>query len=206
MGGDGFYLGGVIDPATGKRTGDEALVHYDPGDLTTHGVIVGMTGSGKTGLGMIYLEEALRAGTPTLILDPKGDMTNLLLTFPDLAPEDFAPWIDQGEAKRAGKSSDQLAAETADLWKNGLASWGLSGPDIGALRDGAGFTIFTPGSSAGVPLNIIGSLAAPDLDFETEAEALRDEIEGFTSGILGLYGNNPKPITTRNQNIKTNNN
>jgi len=119
----GFFLGGVIDPKTGKRRGDE-LVHYEPGDLTTHGVIVGMTGSGKTGLGVIYLEEALRSGLPALILDPKGDMTNLLLTFPDLAPDDFRPWVDEAAAKREGKSPDDLAAETARLWSSGLESWG----------------------------------------------------------------------------------
>jgi len=197
VGSKGFYLGGVVDPGTGKRTDDKAPVHYDPNDLTTHGVIVGMTGSGKTGLGMIYLEEALRAGIPTLILDPKGDMTNLLLMFPDLAPADFAPWVDQGEAKREGKTTDELATETADLWRNGLASWDLGGPDIGALKDGAGFTVFTPGSNAGVPLNIIGSLAAPDLDFEEEAETLRDEIEGFTTGILGLVGVDSDPLSSR---------
>jgi len=194
---EGFYLGGEIDPGTGKRTGDDALVHYDPSDLTTHGVIVGMTGSGKTGLGVIYLEEALRAGIPTLILDPKGDMTNLLLTFPDLAPSDFEPWVDAGEAKREGKSTADLAAETADLWRNGLESWGLNGSDIAALRGGAGFTVFTPGSGAGVPLNIIGSLAAPDLDFEEEAETLRDEIEGFTTGILSLVGIDADPLSSK---------
>ncbi|MCJ7726112.1 MAG: hypothetical protein MUP76_06975, partial [Acidimicrobiia bacterium] len=124
-------------------------------------------------------------------------MTNQLLTFPDLAPADFAPWVDQGEAKREGKTSVELAVETADLWKNGLASWDLEGSDIAALRDGAGFTIFTPGSGAGVPLNIIGSLAAPALDFEDEAETLRDEIEGFTTGILGLVGVDADPLSSR---------
>ena len=112
----GFFLGGVIDPTSGDRTG--ALVDYDPGDLTTHGVIVGMTGSGKTGLGIIFLEEALRAGIPALILDPKGDMTNLLLTFPDLAPADFRPWVDEAAANREGKDPEAVAAENlASLYR-----------------------------------------------------------------------------------------
>jgi hypothetical protein len=192
---DGFYLGGVVDAATGERTGD--LVDYDPGDLTTHGVIVGMTGSGKTGLGIIYLEEALLAGIPTLILDPKGDMTNLLLTFPDLAPADFEPWIDQAEARKDDKTVTQLAEEKAALWIKGLASWDQDGSRIQKLRDKVGFTIYTPGSSAGVPLNIIGSLACPDTSWETEAETLRDEIEGFVSGLLGLVGVDADPISSR---------
>jgi hypothetical protein len=192
---DGFYLGGVIDGATGERTGD--LVDYDPGDLTTHGVIVGMTGSGKTGLGIIYLEEALLAGIPTLILDPKGDMTNLLLTFPDLAPSDFEPWVDAGEARKEEKTVAVLAEEKAALWKKGLGWWDQDGTSIQELRDQAGFTIYTPGSSAGVPLNIIGSLACPDISWETDAETLRDEIEGFVSGLLGLVGIAADPISSR---------
>ncbi len=192
---DGFYLGGVVDPATGER-GEDPL-HYDGGDLTTHGVIVGMTGSGKTGLGIIYLEEALLAGVPTLILDPKGDMTNLLLTFPDLLPEDFRPWIDEAQARKEGKSVDELAADTAELWRNGLAGWD-QGPDrIRKLRDAADFVVYTPGSSAGVPVNIVGSLRAPGTPFDDEAEALRDEIEGFVSGLLGLVGIDADPISSR---------
>jgi hypothetical protein len=191
----GFYLGGVIDGSTGKRTGD--LVGYDPSDLTTHGVIVGMTGSGKTGLGIIYLEEALLSGIPTLILDPKGDMTNLMLTFPQLRPSDFQPWIDEAEAKREGKTTAELAGEKAELWSKGLASWDEDGTRIRQLRDAAGFTIYTPGSTAGVPLNIIGSLSCPDLSWESEAETLRDEIEGFVSGLLGLVGIEADPISSR---------
>ena len=191
---DGFYLGGVVDE-TGERTGD--LVDYDPGDLTTHGVIVGMTGSGKTGLGIIYLEEALLAGIPTLILDPKGDMTNLMLTFPELQPGDFEPWIDEGEARKEDKTTSELATEKAELWKKGLGWWDQDGSRIQELRDKAGFTIYTPGSSAGVPLNIIGSLAAPDADWDDEAEALRDEIEGFVSGLLGLVEIEADPISSR---------
>ncbi len=192
---EGFYLGGVVDPATGERTGD--VVDYDPSDLTTHGVIVGMTGSGKTGLGIIYLEEALLAGIPTLILDPKGDMTNLLLTFPELDPSDFEPWIDEGEARKEDKTVPELAQEKAELWTKGLGWWDQDGSRIRELRDKAGFTIYTPGSSAGVPLNIIGSLACPDTSWDSEAETLRDEIEGFVSGLLGLVGVEADPISSR---------
>ncbi len=189
----GFYLGGVIDLDTGART--KEAVRYESGHLTTHGVIVGMTGSGKTGLGIIYLEEALQAGIPALILDPKGDMTNLLLTFPKLEPADFRPWIDEAAAKRAGSTPDELAAQTADLWRSGLASWDLGGKDIAALRKGAEFTIYTPGSGAGVPLDVIGSLAAPG--DAGDAETIRDEIEGFVSGLLGLVGITADPLASR---------
>ena len=189
-----FYLGGPVDSTTGKHT-PGLTTHYEASDLTTHGVIVGMTGSGKTGLGIIYLEEALRSGVPTLILDPKGDMTNLLLTFPDLAPTDFEPWIDPAEAQDS--SVAEVATNTAQLWTNGLASWDLSGTDIGALRDRAGFTIYTPGSTAGVPLNVVGSLVAPEGSFDDRAEALRDEIQGFTAGLLGMVGIEADPISSR---------
>jgi hypothetical protein len=190
-----FFLGGSVDPASGDRTGDE--IRYDAADLTTHGVIVGMTGSGKTGLGIIFIEEALRSGLPVLILDPKGDMTNLLLTFPNLAPADFQPWVDEVAARRDGTTVEKLAEDTAALWKSGLASWGLDGGDIAALRDGAGFTIYTPGSQAGVPLNILGSLSAPDVDWDTGSEAARDEIEGLVSGLLALVGVDGDPLSSR---------
>ncbi len=189
-----FYLGGPVDPQTGKRASTQTTL-YEAEDLTTHGVIVGMTGSGKTGLGIIYLEEALRSGIPTLVLDPKGDMTNLLLTFPNLAPSDFEPWIDPAAAQDQPISG--VAADTARLWTNGLASWDLNGSDIGALRERAGFTIYTPGSTAGVPLNVVGSLVAPDGSFDDRAETLRDEIQGFTAGLLGMVGIEADPISSR---------
>ncbi len=192
---DGFYLGGMIDAGTGDRT--DALTDYDPADLTTHGVIVGMTGSGKTGLGIIYLEEALLSGIPTLVIDPKGDMTNLLLTFPDLLPADFEPWVDDGEARKEGKTREELATEKAELWKKGLGWWDQNGTRIAALKDAAGFTVYTPGSGAGVGLDIVGSLAAPDLSWDDDAETLRDEIQGFVSGLLGLIGVDADPISSR---------
>ncbi|MCJ7780463.1 MAG: DUF853 domain-containing protein, partial [Acidimicrobiia bacterium] len=197
-----FFLGGPIDSDTGDPVTGQRTV-YDASDLTTHGVIVGMTGSGKTGLGIIYLEEALSAGIPTLVLDPKGDMTNLLLTCPDLAPADFEPWIDPatvGDDETIGDA----AARTASRWTEGLADWDLAGTNIRRLRERAGFTIYTPGSTTGTPLDIIGSLDGPPGSFDDNTEALRDEILGFTSGLLGMVGIDSDPISSRETILITN--
>ena len=190
-----FYLGGPIDEH-GERIPDTTF-QYDPSDLTTHGVIIGMTGSGKTGLGIIYLEEALKAGIPTLIIDPKGDMTNLLLTFPDLQPEDFEPWIDASAAYKEGRTPTEEAEKEAAKWQKGLGWWDLDGSDIGELRSRAGMTLYTPGSEAGNPLNIVGDLSAPKLSWDTEAETIRDEIEGLVSGLLGLVDIDADPVSSR---------
>jgi hypothetical protein len=164
------------------------------GDLTTHGVIVGMTGSGKTGLGVDLLEDALLQGIPCLIIDPKGDMGNLLLTFPELRPSDFRPWIDEATADRDGISPDELASRTAQTWRDGLARSGIAPERIARLRQAAGFTIYTPGSSAGVPLDLVGSLKVPAST--DDIELLRDEVEGFASGLLGLVGVEADPLAS----------
>src|SRR5688572_20944031 len=154
-----------------------------------------MTGSGKTGLGIIAIEEALRSGIPVLVLDPKGDMTNLKLTFPDLQPDDFRPWINEGDATRAGQSTDEFAAVQAELWKSGLARSGLGTDDLRALQAAGRVTIFTPGSEAGVPLNIIGNLAPPQPG--GNAESLREECAALVSGLLSLVGIDADPLSSR---------
>jgi Helicase HerA, central domain len=188
-----FLLGGQIDP--GKHVRTDALTTVASGDFTTHGVIVGMTGSGKTGLGIVLVEEALSAGVPALLIDPKGDLTNLCLTFPQLAATDFEPWVNEGDASKAGQSVPDFAAAQAKAWTDGLSGWGIAPDRIASLRDTVAFTIYTPGSSAGVALNIVGSLQAPaDV---SDAEIVGDEIEGFVSGLLSLVDIDSDPLSSR---------
>ncbi|MEE9333008.1 MAG: DUF87 domain-containing protein [Granulosicoccaceae bacterium] len=179
-----FYLGS-------QSQNDEPLF-YKSANLTTHGVIVGMTGSGKTGLGIVLLEEALASGVPTLIIDPKGDMGNLLLSFPNMLPTDFMPWISESEA---GGDLAQTAVEKAELWKSGLERSGIELDRIKKLHNTAEFTIYTPGSSAGIPLNVIGSLNAPAPG--TDPETMQDEIEGFSSSLLAMVGIESDPLSSR---------
>lgn len=188
-----FHLGGLIDPAQHTRTDKSVLLAS--GDFTTHGVIVGMTGSGKTGLGIVLIEEALSAGVPTLLIDPKGDLTNLCLTFPSLAPTDFEPWVNEGDAAKAGVTVPEFAAAQAKAWTDGLAGWGVGPERIGALRAATTFTVYTPGSNAGVGLNIIGSLQAPGAG--ADPEIVGDEIEGFVSGLLSLVDIEADPLSSR---------
>ncbi len=190
-----FYLGRSYDPAT--RTLGEDLTLYDSRDLVTHAVCVGMTGSGKTGLCLSLLEEAAIDHVPAIAIDPKGDLSNLLLTFPQLRGDDFTPWVDEGEARKQGLTPAEFGEQQAALWKSGLADWGQDGARIQRLRDSAEFRIYTPGSQAGLPLSILHSFAAPPVAIREDSEALSERIGTTAVSLLGLLGIDADPMQSR---------
>lgn len=181
-----FFIGRKHDHETGDAT-DEDYV-YDPDDLTTHAVVVGMTGSGKTGLCLDIMEEAALNNLPAILIDPKGDITNLLLHFPELLPADFEPWINKDDARRDGISVEQAASDTATMWKEGLAGWGIESDRIQRLKDSVDRTIYTPGSTSGKPISILASLKAPAADWESNQEVMLEQIEGTVTALLSLIG------------------
>ncbi len=190
-----FYLGREYDLA--KKEPTESLVLYDSRDLVTHAVCVGMTGSGKTGLCIALLEEAAIDGIPAIVIDPKGDLSNLLLTFPELTAEAFQPWVNEDDAVRNGVTTEQFAASQAELWKKGLGSWGQDGERIRRLRESADFSIYTPGSNAGRSISILKSFAAPPQELLDDNELLRDRISTTATSLLGLLGIEADPIKSR---------
>jgi hypothetical protein len=190
-----FYLGREYDLQ--QRALGQAEVLYDSKDLTTHAVIVGMTGSGKTGLGIALLEEAAIDNIPALIIDPKGDMGNLLLNFPELRAEDFEPWIEREEALRKGMSVPEFAARQAEIWKKGLADWNQPQDRLQRLREAADVAIYTPGSSAGLPLTILRSFDTPPPAVMNDSDALRERISSAVSGLLTLLNLDADPLRSK---------
>ncbi|MEX0819825.1 MAG: ATP-binding protein, partial [Pirellulaceae bacterium] len=190
-----FYLGKLFDMNAGQVR-DELLL-YDSKDLTTHAVCVGMTGSGKTGLCLSLLEEAAIDGIPAICIDPKGDIGNLLLSFPDLTPEDFQPWIDHDEATRNGCSVADYAEQVANRWRQGLAEWGQDATRIAKFRNAADLSIYTPGSNSGLPLTVLRSFAPPPAAVVNNAEAIRECIMSSVAGLLALLNINADPLSSR---------
>lgn len=190
-----FYLGKLYD-LTEKKPGRELLL-YNSKDLVTHAVCIGMTGSGKTGLCISLIEEAAIDGVPAILIDPKGDLPNLLLNFPKLSPADFEPWINEDDARQKGLSSQEYAAQQAALWKKGLADWGQSGGRIQRMLDACDFEIFTPGSNAATPVSILRSFAAPPKAALEDREVLRDRINTAVSSLLSLIGVTADPVQSR---------
>ena len=189
-----MYLGRAC--TADAEPGDDVIL-YDSKDLTTHAVCVGMTGSGKTGLCLSLLEEAGIDGIPAIVIDPKGDLGNLLLTFPELRPNDFRPWIDPGEAQRKGMTLDEYAANRAALWRKGLKKWDQDGERIRRFRSAADVSIYTPGSEAGLPLAVFRSFAAPPAAMRNDADAMRERVTSTVSGLLDLLGLDTDPMRSR---------
>jgi hypothetical protein len=172
----------------GRNPDSKEALLYDPDDLTTHAVVVGMTGSGKTGLCIDLLEEAALNNIPALMIDPKGDITNTLLHFPDLLPSDFQPWVNPDDARREGKTIEEAGKDAAAVWSKGLADWEIGRERIQALKSAANFAVYTPGSDAGIPVSILASLEAPKISWEDNTELLREKISSTVTAILGLVG------------------
>jgi len=191
-----FYLGKIFDLKKNAITNDPLI--YDPPDLTTHAIVTGMTGSGKTGLCVGLLEEAALQGIPAIVVDPKGDLTNLVLSFPNLTSEDFEPWIDATSARREKKTVPEIAEKTASVWKKGLKDWGLGSKEIQNLKDAVDRTIYTPGSTTGMPVNILASFEAPNIEWGKNEEALREKISSTVTALLTLIGlKNIDPLRSR---------
>ena len=187
-----FYMGRRFNPTT-RRLVDE-VVYYDSRDLTTHAVVVGMTGSGKTGLCITLLEEAVMDNIPSIVIDPKGDITNLLLAFPELRPEEFEPWVNVDDARRAGLEIEEYTQDVAQQWRDGLASWGITPSRVQQFKQSARFTIYTPGSDAGLPVSILDVMQAPRDGFENNEELHRERINGIVKALLALIGKNVDPV------------
>lgn len=187
-----FYLGRGYD--ADKKQPEDDLILYDSKDLVTHGVVLGMTGSGKTGLCLALLEEAAMDNIPAVVIDPKGDISNLLLLFPDLDAKSFRPWINEDDAAKKGVTPDEFAAKAAETWKSGLAGWGQDAARIAALKEKVDINIFTPGSKAGIPVSILSSLAVPPDEIMEDGELLGERVESTVSSLLSLVGVDADPI------------
>lgn len=184
-----FYLG--TEPES------KELVFIDSKDLTTHAVILGMTGSGKTGLGITLLEEAAIDGVPALIIDPKGDMGNLCLSFPNMSGKDIAPWIDPIEAEKSGLSLSEYADKIASDWKKGIENSHQTVERIERFKSAADCVIYTPASRAGRPLSLLSSLDAPPEEIRLNVGEMRDQILSTVSSLLGLAGIQADPVQSK---------
>ncbi|QTN34281.1 DUF87 domain-containing protein [Akkermansiaceae bacterium] len=181
-----FYLGKGYDLEKKEVTGDPVM--YDSKDLVTHGVVLGMTGSGKTGLCIALLEEAAMDNIPAIVIDPKGDISNLMLTFPELDAKSFRPWVNEDDAAKKGISADEYAEKTAAMWKKGLGDWGQPPVRIAALREKVDINIFTPGSTSGIPVSILSSLDVPPPEVMEDGELYGDRISSTVESLLSLVG------------------
>lgn len=197
-----FYLGKRV--ADDGSTVTDELVLYDSKDLNTHAAIIGMTGSGKTGLGIGMIEEAAMDRIPVIAIDPKGDLGNLLLTFPQFKGSDFEPWVDPRTAADKGQTVEEFATAQAQLWKKGLAGDGQTPARVKQLKANCDFSLYTPGSMAGQPLAILGEFAAPAPEIREDADIYLDIVDGVATSLLGLLGIDADPVNSREHILITN--
>jgi hypothetical protein len=190
-----FYLGKNLDLKTDQESDELLLVKNK--NLTTHAAIIGMTGSGKTGLGVGIIEEAVLDKIPSIIIDPKGDMGNLLLAFDDFNPKKFEPWVDEGEADKKGLTLEEYATKTASMWQSGLEGSGQGSDRVKRFKDGADFTIYTPGSTSGIPLSVLSSFDAPSLEVLDDPDTMSYMLNSTVSSILALIGIDADPLKSR---------
>jgi hypothetical protein len=191
-----LFLGRAFSPTLHQPLDEPYVINQR--DLVTHAVCLGMTGTGKTGLGIVLLEEVLLQSVPTIIIDPKGDITNLALTFDKLQPSDFEAWTDSDSATQQHKSVAQLAAQTAKQWGEGLQRDGILPERIARFNDRVDVRIYTPGSDAGISVNVLRSFAPPSgLTWARHTELLRDRIAQTCSAILELVGIEADPLKSR---------
>jgi len=190
-----FYLGQEYD--IDNKALQNSILLYDSKDLVTHAVCVGMTGSGKTGLCIGLLEEAAIDGIPSIIVDPKGDLANLLLTFPELKGENFLPWINEEEARKNNLTPAEYAQQQATFWKKGLADWGQDESRIARFKNSAEFAVYTPGSTAGLPVSILKSFAVPEKMILEDGDLLKEQISTTVTSLLKLLGIDADPFQSR---------
>jgi len=190
-----FYLGKEISPE--NKTLTDKNYFYKADHLTTHGVIFGMTGSGKTGLCIDLLEEAIEEEIPLIIIDPKGDLVNLALMFPDLSPREFLPWVSASEAAKDGISLEEYAKKTAEKWQQGLNSWGIDKAQVAAVKEKADVRVFTPGSAMGMKISIVEGFKKPDGDFEADEEGMVDKIRSSVSALLAMLDVDADPLQSK---------
>jgi hypothetical protein len=188
-----FYLGKDVDRERFEST--EVLTLLKNKNFTTHAAIIGMTGSGKTGLGVGIIEEAAIDNIPSIVIDPKGDMGNLCLTEPAFKAENFAPWV-ADEAASKGEEVMAYAAKTASFWKEGIESWGQTSERV-ARFDRVQKTIYTPGSQSGVPIDLMSSLALPDSEILQDSDNFASYLKSSVMGLLSLIGIEADPLDSK---------
>jgi hypothetical protein len=178
----------------GKSPSDYEL---PPDHLLTHGVIVGMTGSGKTGLVTVLVEEASSAGIPVLAIDIKGDLPNLLLSFGSFDPAEMTPWVEPEPGDEDGIADPPIVADAIAQRRRGLIDAGIDEPELAMFAAKTHVRVVTPGSDAGEPLHLLSALERRSTRWDTDEEGARATLAAAVSMVLRLIGRDGDPGKSR---------